>query len=131
MKKVILSILVITICSLNALAQDAKTQQVKIQTSAQCFMCKERIEKDFAFEKGVSDTDLNLDNMVLTVTYNPKKTNEAKIRKRVTLIGYDADDLMADLKAYNKLPRCCQKGGHPKDGDKHTPKEKEDNHGNK
>ena len=45
------------------------------------------------------------------VTYVTKKTNPEKLRLAITKIGYDADELKADEKAYNKLPGCCQKGG--------------------
>lgn len=86
--------------------------EVKIKTSAQCEMCKNRIEKDMAFEKGVKTVKLDLETKVLTVTYNEKKTDPEKLRNAVTKIGYDADDMEADPKAYAKLPACCKKGGH-------------------
>jgi periplasmic mercuric ion binding protein len=89
-----------------------KESEVKIQTSAQCEMCKTRIEKDMAFEKGVKSAELDLETKVLTVTYNEKKTDREKLRNAVTKIGYDADDMEADPKAYSKLPECCKKGGH-------------------
>lgn len=101
-----------------ALGQEAveknqkKDGEVKIQTSAQCEMCKDRIEKNMAFEKGVKAVELDLDTKILTVTYNEKKTDPETLRRAVTKIGYDADDLEADLRAYEKLPECCKKGGH-------------------
>ena len=72
-------------------------------------MCKETIEKDMAFEKGVKDSDLDLETLVLTVTYNPKKTDPETIRKRITKVGYDADSLKRDKEAFLKLPDCCQR----------------------
>ena len=86
--------------------------EIKIQTSAQCEDCKERIEKNIAFEKGVKDVNLNLEDKVLTVKYKTNKTTPEKLREAVSDIGYDADDVAADPKAYSKLPECCQKGGH-------------------
>jgi len=86
--------------------------EIKIQTSAQCEDCKERIEKNMTFEKGVKAVELNLEDKVLTVTYKTNKTTPEKLRKAVSDIGYDADDVAADPKAYSKLPACCQKGGH-------------------
>jgi periplasmic mercuric ion binding protein len=90
----------------------AKEGEVKIKTSAQCEICKNRIEKDMAFEKGVKAVDLDLETKILTVTYNEKKTDREKLQNAVTKIGYDADDKEADPKAYAKLPECCKKGGH-------------------
>lgn len=86
--------------------------EIKIQTSAQCGECKERIEKNMAFEKGVKDVDLDLETKILTLHYKTAKTDPKKLRKAVSEIGYDADDVEADPEAYAKLPACCQKGGH-------------------
>lgn len=90
-------------------AADTKWQEVKIKTSAQCGMCKDRLEGAMAFEKGVKKSELNLENKVLTVTYHSKKTSPEKIRAKVSATGYDADDVVADQEAYNALPACCKK----------------------
>mgnify|MGYP003710462607 CR=1 FL=1 len=37
-----------------------------------------------------------------------KKTNLEKIKRAISLIGYDADEIIADKKAHDKLPKCCQ-----------------------
>jgi len=63
------------------------------------------------FEKGIKKVTLDLDTKVATVIYNPKKTDEEKIRIAITKIGYDADSLAADQSAYSKLPDCCKKEG--------------------
>ena len=82
---------------------------VKIKTSAICKMCKKRIERDLSLTKGVEEAELNLDNKVVTVAFNSKKTNAAEIKKAITKIGYDADEIVADQKAHDRLPDCCQK----------------------
>jgi len=87
----------------------SKEKQVKIKTSAVCDMCKERIEKNLSLSKGVTEAILNLDDKVVTVKYNPKKTDEAAIRKIITDTGYDADNLQCSQTAHDKLPDCCQK----------------------
>jgi periplasmic mercuric ion binding protein len=86
-----------------------KDKEVKIKTSAVCEMCKERIEKNLTLSKGISEAVLNLEDKVVTVKYNPKKTDEAQIRKVITETGYDADNLVCSQKAHDKLPECCQK----------------------
>ena len=86
------------------------TEEIKIQTSAVCGMCKERIEHDLAFEKGIKSVSLDNETKVVTVAYSPKKTNPDEIRKAISKIGYDADDVAADPVAYEKLPGCCKKG---------------------
>lgn len=85
---------------------------VKFQTSAQCDQCKERLEKNMAFEKGVKFVELDLETKKITIKYRTDKTDEEKLKKAISKIGYDADDVEADPKAYAKLPACCQKGGH-------------------
>jgi len=86
-----------------------KTAEVKIKTSAICGMCKKRIERDLGVSKGIVSSNLNLDNKVVTVTYNPNKTNPAKIKSTISKIGYDADEVIADQKSHDALPDCCQK----------------------
>ena len=90
----------------------AQTARVVIMTSAVCDMCKETIERDLAFEKGVSAATLDVESKELTVVYQPKKTNPDKIRQAVTRVGYDADSLPAVPRAYQRLDDCCKKDAH-------------------
>jgi copper chaperone CopZ len=86
------------------------SQTVKIKTSAICEMCKERIEKNLALTKGVEKSDLNLeDQSNITVVYNPDKIDVDKIRQVIAKTGYDADEVKAVKKSYDKLPNCCKK----------------------
>lgn len=88
-----------------------KTEEVKIATSAQCEMCKERIEKALYKVKGVISANLDLQTKAVTVIYRTHKTNVDALRQAINLAGYDADDSPSDADAYSKLPGCCQKGG--------------------
>jgi copper chaperone CopZ len=90
-------------------AQVKKSDTLIIKSSVVCGMCKERVENGLAFEKGIKDVVVDLDTKTITVKFNPKSTDPATIRKKVTLLGYDADDQLADEKAYAKLPACCKK----------------------
>ncbi len=85
------------------------TETVKFKTSAVCDMCKARIEKSLAYEKGVHSANLDVPSKILTVSYRADKTSPAALRTAVQKIGYDADDLTAEAKAYNRLPECCKK----------------------
>lgn len=91
-----------------------KKDVVVIKTSAECDMCKKTIEKNLAFEKGVKNADMNLEKKEVTVTYNPKKTSPEVIRKAISNMGYDADSIPANNKAYQKLDECCKKDGNHK-----------------
>lgn len=87
----------------------SQTDTVRIQTSSVCEMCKKTIEKHLSFEKGVSKSTLNLDDKIITVVFNPQKTDADKIRLAITKSGYDADSLKANPKAFSRLPDCCKK----------------------
>ena len=105
MKKLI--IILLSVLAVNAWAQK---ETVNILTSAPCvgICCKDRIEQEMQFTRGVTAVDLDIDSKVLTVTFKTKKTDADKLRKVISLIGYNADDVKANKKAHNKLPSCCQ-----------------------
>lgn len=108
MKKIVLVIALMSF----GISVRAQIEKVEIKTSAICIMCKNTIEEDLAFEKGVKNSELDLDTKILIVEFNPKKTDPGKIRTRITKIGYNADSLKRDAKAYEKLPFCCKDGAH-------------------
>lgn len=89
--------------------QGAVTETLVLNTSAQCDMCKARIEGRLNDAKGVRMATLDIRSKKLTVKYNPEKTTADEIRKAVTEIGYDADDSKANAEAHKNLPACCQK----------------------
>jgi hypothetical protein len=50
---------------------------------------------------------------VVTVIYNPKKTDVQSIKKSISEAGYDADEVTANEKGYSKLSDCCKKDATP------------------
>jgi len=93
--------------------KDKDLEVVEIQTSAICGDCKERLEHDIAFEKGVKYVELDNETKILTVKYKKGKNSKVKIKKAITKVGYDADEMSAEPKAYAALPDCCKKGNEP------------------
>lgn len=91
----------------------AKLDRIYIMTSALGGQCKDRIERAMAYENGVVSSELNLRTKVLTVNYKPSKTTPDKIRTAISEVGYSADKVPANAKAYAKLPLCCRKGDLP------------------
>ena len=97
----------------NSFSQEKKkTETITIMTSGQCEQCKERMEKALAFTKGVKKSDFDVNTKIITVVYKPAKTSPEKIREAISKVGYDADSVVADAKAYELLPPCCKKDGH-------------------
>ncbi|MBD3636488.1 MAG: heavy-metal-associated domain-containing protein [Crocinitomicaceae bacterium] len=97
-------------------AQDKqkKVRTISFKTSAVCGECKERIENELNYTKGVIFAELDLDNKVLTVKYKTKHINEYQVKGLVSRIGYDAGDVPRNKEAFNKLPKCCKSEGHCK-----------------
>ncbi len=83
----------------------AKTETLKV--SGECDMCKARIEKAVTFD-GVSKADWDKKSKILSVTFDPAKTNLEVIAKKVAAAGHDNDLVKADDKAYDALPGCCK-----------------------
>lgn len=92
----------------------SKVREVKIQTSAECSSCKNRIENKLNYAAGIKFAELNLDDKKLTVKYNSGKIKLEDIKKIISETGYDADNIKAIPAAVEKLPACCKPGGMKK-----------------
>lgn len=89
----------------NAQIKNATTESVKIYGN--CGMCESTIEKAGNVKK-VAQVDWNKDTKIATLTFDPNKTNQEEILKRIALAGYDSDQFLAPDDVYAKLPECCQ-----------------------
>jgi len=113
--KSILLIITFLTFGFTSIAQTKKTEKAVIKTNIYCDHCKdcETCGKSFQTEmlkiSGVKMYELDEKNMTLTVYYNPKKTDLKTIRVAISKLGYDADEVPADLTAYEKLDGCCKK----------------------
>ncbi len=106
MKKIIS---LFTLILLSITGSKAQIIESKITTSGQCEHCKETIEKNIRFEKGVKKVAFDEKMHVVTVKYDETKTNLKDIQIAISKLGYDADSISADPKAYEKLNACCKK----------------------
>jgi copper chaperone CopZ len=75
----------------------------------QCESCSGKLEHELFFKKGITEIKLDEKAMTVTVTYKPEKITLDAIREAISKLGFDADDVKADLTAYNKLDACCKK----------------------
>lgn len=107
-----LIIIMIATLSANAVLAQKSIETVEIQTSAVCDMCKETIEKQLAFTKGVTAAELDVKTAIVTVSYKTNRTTIEDIRTAINEVGYDADDSPAETKAYDDLHHCCKKDAH-------------------
>lgn len=89
-------------------AKPAKSATIVIKTSGECDMCKKKIEGEIGKMAGVKKAEFDVATHMLTVEYNPRKVSPDKIRKAISEIGYDADDVKANNRAQRELPECCR-----------------------
>ena len=85
----------------------ASTKTETLKVSGNCDMCKARIEKAAKID-GVSKAEWDKKSKVLSVTYDPAKTNIDQVGKKVAAAGHDTEKVKADDKAYSSLPSCCK-----------------------
>jgi len=84
---------------------------IRIKTSAECQICKKRIEDYLKREPGLIYVNLDYHNKIATVRYYTDVTNPDNIRTAIANAGYDADTVAAEPDSYRLLPSCCKKGG--------------------
>ena len=92
-------ILLIMLCSVFAFsmtyAQEAKKSTKETVTfyvkNMDCANCVKKVEKNIAFEKGVTDLKCDLSTKTVLVTYNTDKTTEKKLIDAFKKIGYEAE----------------------------------------
>lgn len=106
MKKLI-SLLALILLSIAGVK--AQIIESKIMTSGQCEHCKETIEKNIRFEKGVKKVIFDESTHIVTVKFDESKTTLKSIQIAISKLGYDADSIPAEPKAYEKLNTCCKK----------------------
>lgn len=91
-------VLIVMLClaslSFNSYAQDKKDKnadkkEVTFDVSMTCDNCKKRIEKNIAFEKGVTDMQVDLPAKTVMVVYHANKTNQEKLQKAIEKLGYE------------------------------------------
>ena len=69
-------------------AKKAATKTVTFNVSMHCKNCVKKINDNVAFEKGVKDLSVSLDQKTVTVTYDPARTDVAKRKAALEKLGY-------------------------------------------
>jgi periplasmic mercuric ion binding protein len=103
-------VMVFALLTLTAFGQK-KVEEIVIQTSAECGSCKERLEGKLNYTTGIKFAELDVPTKNLTVKYSTSKISLDEIKKIISDLGYDADDVKANPEAYEALPQCCKVNG--------------------
>ncbi|MDR1562677.1 MAG: cation transporter [Dysgonamonadaceae bacterium] len=69
----------------------SKAEEVSFKANMTCEKCQARIEKTVTWEKGVKDLTVNLDEKLVTIKYDPDKTDEVTLQKAIEALGYTAE----------------------------------------
>lgn len=83
----------------------SKTESFKVWGN--CEMCKDRIES-IVKEAGASAAAWDSKTKLLSVTYDPSKTNRDSLSKKIASVGHDTEKFRATDEVYAKLPGCCK-----------------------
>jgi Cu+-exporting ATPase len=93
MKKILLIMLCMAVALPMAFAQNVKknpTETVTFSVNMDCDNCVKKVEKNIAFEKGVTDLKCDLPTKTVKVTYRTDRTDEKKLVAAFKKIGYVA-----------------------------------------
>ena len=109
--KSIIVFVIISAFGLTASAQTVFKAYVQTKTETfkvygKCELCKTRIDKAVK-EEGASTADWNLKTRMLTVSFNPAKTNIDALEKKLASVGHDTEKYRAPDDVYANLPSCC------------------------
>lgn len=110
--KTILVIAGLLISTMTFAQKAPKFQTVKIQTSAQCGECEQRIEDGLNYLPGVKYAELDNDSKIVEVKFKTSAVSLKEIKEKLNSIGYSADEMKPTNEQIQKLPKCCQPGGH-------------------
>lgn len=90
---------------LGTAAVSAQTPQPKeltvvftVSPKMTCQNCENKIKTNMRFEKGVNDITTSVKDQTVTIKYNPKKTDTAKLTAAFKKIGYTATEKNTETK---------------------------------
>ena len=84
-------------------------EKTEIQiSSAQCGMCAITIEESLTKVDGVKKALVDMDVLKVTVAYDVDKTSLKSLESAISNAGYQANEMLANIEVYKKLPGCCK-----------------------
>ena len=109
-KLILLSILLIVGCL--SIKNQGKSNNLQIDEinipTAQCNMCVANIANALNGIDGILKYKVELDTYRVKVKYNTDQLSLQSIEQLISKAGYQANNLSADVDAYNKLAMCCR-----------------------
>lgn len=84
-----IAISALLLSAVNVFAGKNSKETVTFQVPMKCHKCQAKIENNIAYEKGVTDLSVNLEEKKVTVTYKKKSTDEEKLKEAFKKLGYE------------------------------------------
>ncbi|MFV0539131.1 MAG: heavy-metal-associated domain-containing protein [Dysgonomonas sp.] len=91
MKVFIITLVMVLGLGMTVQAQKPKSDKETIvfDVSMTCENCQKRIEKNIAFERGVTDMKVDLANKTVQIEYKPSQTTVDKLQAAIVKLGYE------------------------------------------
>lgn len=70
----------------------AELKEVTFHVHLHCANCVKKVEENIAFEKGVKDLKVSLDDQIVYIKYDAAKTSEATLKTAIEKLGYPVSD---------------------------------------
>jgi periplasmic mercuric ion binding protein len=105
-RKDFISTITISLSSIYANAFE-KPVECNIRTNRVCEKCKFSLGRNIVFEKGVKNVVVDVEKKLIVIKYDSSKTNLVNLKKHIASIGFDADELKADVNKRERLRDCC------------------------
>lgn len=68
--------------------QKGEVKEVTFFVHLHCANCVKKVEENIAFEKGVKDLKVSLDDQTVYIKYDSAKTSEETLKAAITKLGY-------------------------------------------
>ena len=69
----------------------AEVKEVTFRVHLHCENCVKKVQENIAFEKGVKDLKVSLDDQTVYVKYDAAKTSEEKLKAAIEKLGYPVE----------------------------------------
>lgn len=70
----------------------AELKEVTFHVHLHCANCVKKVEENIAFEKGVKDLKVSLDDQTVYIKYDAAKTSVATLKAAIEKLGYPVSD---------------------------------------
>ncbi len=67
-------------------------KDVTFNVHLHCEDCVKKVQENIAFERGVKDLDVSLDDQTVAIKYDAAKTSEETLKKAIEKLGYPVSE---------------------------------------